>query len=327
MDAAHWIALTAPTTLSDEGPANEAVIVGQDGYVREQFFDVGPAKICYQVMGADDAPTVVLIMGLGLDMMWWRDDFCADLVARGLRVVRFDNRDVGRSTRLAGPGPTPLQYVTRHAEVTYSLDDMADDTGALIEHVAPAGAHLVGVSLGSMIAQATAIRHQCRVRSLVSIMGRPGDGRTGTVARRMVLEWLRPVPTDAVEGMIKTFRRIGSTGRTQADDDDVREIMGRSSIRGDDTGSGRQLAAIFAETDRTPGLRGYRPPSLVIHGDRDRIIRPSGGRATARALPDAELMMVKGMGHDLARRLWPEVLDGIERTVRRSERVAELTET
>jgi pimeloyl-ACP methyl ester carboxylesterase len=298
--------------------------------VREQFLAVRSARpdqeiqLCYEVLDSGlepDAPTAVLIMGLGLDLLWWRDDFCAELVRRGIRVVRFDNRDVGRSTRLDGRGPTTVQYFTRRAPTAYSLEDMADDTGALISEVAPQGAHVVGVSLGSMIAQATAVRHPEQVRSLVSIMGRPGDNRSGKMAKRMALEWIRPGPADAVEALVKTFRRIGSSGRTTADDDDVREIMARSAIRGDDTGSGRQLAAIFDETDRTPGLRAFDRPALVIHGDRDRVILPSGGRATAAALRDSELLVLPGMGHDLARRLWPDVLDGIERTIRRAEPV------
>lgn len=298
--------------------------------MREQFLEVGDVELCYEVLGAGDAgielPTVVLIMGLGLDMLWWRDDFCGELVRRGLRVVRFDNRDVGRSPRFDGPAPTAWEYLTRKPQTTYSLQDMAEDTAALMRHVAPQGAHLVGVSLGSMIAQATAVRHKGQVRSLVSIMGRPGDGRTGKMSKRMMREWFRPAPADPVEAMVGTFARIGSTGRTEADDEDVRQIMPRSAIRGDDTGSGRQLAAIFREQDRTPGLREFDRPALVIHGERDRIILPSGARATAAALPDAELLMLPGMGHDLARRLWPDVLDGIERTVWRGE-AAQLTDS
>ena len=288
--------------------------------MREQFVTVGGTTLCFDVRGPDAAPTVVLVMGLGLDLLWWRDDFCDDLVRRGLRVVRFDNRDVGRSTSFTGPGPSPRQLLTRRPKVTYTLEDMADDTAGLVREVAPAGAHVVGVSLGSMIAQATAVRHADLVRSLVSIMGRPGDGRSGRMARRMLLEWFRPPPADPVEGMVATFGRIGSAGRTAADDADVREIMARSAIRASDTGgSGRQLAAILAERDRTSGLRGYDRPALVVHGERDRIILPSGGRATAAALPQAELLMLSGMGHDLARGYWPAVLDGIERTVRRGE--------
>ena len=285
----------------------------------EQFVTIGETTLCFDVRGPADGPTVVLVMGLGLDLLWWRDEFCDNLAGRGLRVVRFDNRDVGRSTAFPGPGPSPRQLLTRRAPVTYPLEAMADDTAGLIGHVAAGGAHVVGVSLGSMIAQATAVRHPELVRSLVSIMGRPGDGRSGRMARRMLLEWFRPPGADPVEGMVATFGRIGSRGRTAADDADVRAIMARSAIRahGDGTGSGRQLAAILAESDRTAGLRNYDRPALVIHGDRDRIVLPSGGRATAAALPQAELLLLEGMGHDLARRFWPAVLDGIERTVRR----------
>ncbi|MGU3291566.1 alpha/beta fold hydrolase [Williamsia sp. M5A3_1d] len=292
----------------------------------EQFLRVGAVTLCFQVFepttepAPEPPPTVLLIMGLGLDMLWWRDDFCLDLTRRGLRVVRFDNRDVGRSTRLRGPVPTALQYLRRRAPVAYTLEDMADDTGGLIRAVAPNGAHIVGVSLGSMIAQQTAIRHPDSVRSLVSIMGRPGDDKTGKSSKRYLLAALRIPKPDPVDDMIAAFERIGSRGRTQADTDDVRHIMPRSLARStDESGSGRQIAAIFAETDRTAGLRESTMPALVIHGDRDPVIAHSGGEATARALPDAELMIVPDMGHDLARRFWPEILDGIERTVRRGE--------
>ncbi|MBJ7288340.1 alpha/beta hydrolase [Williamsia sp.] len=286
----------------------------------EQFTQVGDIRLCHQVVGDDNDPTVVLIMGLGLDMLWWRDEFCLDLVRRGLRVVRFDNRDVGRSTHLSGPIPTAWQYLRRSAPVTYSLEDMADDTAGLIRAVAPRGAHIVGVSLGSFIAQQTAIRHPDLTRSLVSIMGRPGDGRNGKSSKRYLLSGLRAPKPDPVDEMVAAFERIGSSGRTEADENDVRTIMPRSLARsGDDTGSGRQIAAIFAEVDRTRGLRDLRVPALVIHGDADRVIAPSGGRATAAAIPSAELVTIPGMGHDLARRHWGDVLDGIERTVRRAE--------
>ncbi|MDQ3477204.1 MAG: alpha/beta hydrolase, partial [Actinomycetota bacterium] len=146
----------------------------------EQFCQVGDISLCYEGIGDPQAEhTVVLIMGLGLQMVWWRDDFCAELAERGLRVVRFDNRDVGHSTRVRGPGVSAFGFLSRRATATYSVGDMADDTAGLIEQVAPDGAHVVGVSLA-------------RTRSLVSIMGRPGDGRSGTVAKRMLIEFVRP---------------------------------------------------------------------------------------------------------------------------------------
>ena len=284
----------------------------------EQFCQVGDISLCYEALGDPQAEhTVVLIMGLGLQMVWWRDDFCAELTGRGLRVVRFDNRDVGHSTRVRGPGVSAFGFLRRRATATYSLGDMADDTAGLIEQVAPDGAHLVGVSLGSLIAQEVAIRHAARTRSVVSIMGRPGDGRTGTVARRMLIEFVRPPAIDPVEGLVASFGRIGSQRRTAQDDEDVRTAVRRSMSRGPGDDSGRQLAAILNERDRRADLGRLQMPALVVHGNQDRIIQPSGGRATAAAIPDSELLEINGMGHDLARWTWPAVIDGIERTARR----------
>ncbi len=289
----------------------------------ELFIDTGAVQICYEVFDAglgSEAPTVVLVMGLGLDMLWWREDFCELLVAEGLRVVRFDNRDVGRSSRLTGPGPTSWQFLRRRAKTTYTLEEMGHDTAALIAATAPRGAHLVGVSLGSFIAQSTATAHPELVRSLVSIMGRPGDGHSGRVATSMLREFLRRPSGDSAQDLVDSFERIGSTGRGPADESDVRTIVARSADRShDDSGAGRQLAAILMERDRTNGLRGLKLPALVVHGDRDRVVQPSGGRATAAAIPGAELLMVTGMGHDLPRRVWPQVVEGIVRTVRRAE--------
>lgn len=291
----------------------------------EQLLRVGPIELCYEELGDPGDPTVLLIMGLGLPMTWWRDDFCAGLAARGFRVVRFDNRDVGRSTCVPGPGVSALGFLRRRATPTYTLGDMADDAAGLIAQLDPRGAHVVGVSLGAFIAQEVAIRHPGLTRSLVSIMGRPGDGRTGKVSRRMIPEFLRTGPRDPdgqIEHLVRTFRRIGSEGRTDADDEDVRTIMRRDARRSTDdgTGSGRQLAAILAERDRTDDLRRLTVPALVVHGERDRVVLPSGGRATAAAIPGAELLVVPRMGHDLPRWVWPRLIDGIARTAARADR-------
>lgn len=287
----------------------------------EQFCQVDEISLCYESMGDPNAEnTAVLIMGLGLQMVWWKDDFCAELVNRGFRVVRFDNRDVGKSSHVPGPGVSALGFLRRRATATYSLADLADDTAGLIAAVAPDGAHVVGVSLGSLIAQEVAIRHPGRTRSLVSIMGRPGDGRTGTVAKRMLVEFVRPGPIDPIEGLVATFRRIGSLFRSEQDDEDVRLAARRSMSRSSADDSGRQLAAILNERDRSADLGKLSMPALVVHGDRDQIIQPSGGRATAAAIPGAELLEIKDMGHDLARWIWPTIIDGIERTAHRAPR-------
>ncbi len=276
----------------------------------ERLVDVGRGiELCYEELGAPGDPTVLLVMGLGLDLCWWRDAFCADLVDRGFRVVRFDNRDVGRSTHVSGPGVSGMGFLRRKATASYTLGDMADDAAGLLAAVAPAGAHVVGASMGALIAQELAIRHPARVHSLLSVMGRPGDGRTGKVARTKLFEFLRPASADPVEGMVDAFRRIGSRKRSQADDEDVR-IAGRRALqraRGADPG--RQLAAILNERDRTADLGRLTMPVTVLHGLRDRVILPSGGRATAAAVPGSTLVEVEGMGHDLPRWVWPQLLD------------------
>ena len=287
----------------------------------ECFVDVGGLTLCYESFGEPSDETVLLIMGLGLSMLYWRDEFCADLAARGYHVVRFDNRDVGRSSTVPGPGISGWQFLRRRAKPVYTIGDMADDAAGLLDALRIDSAHVVGVSLGSFIAQEVAIRHPARTRSLVSIMGRPGDGRTGRVARRMIPLFLRPAPRTAdaaVEDLVRAFRRIGSDGRTEADDADVREVTRRSMERESGNGSGRQLAAAVAERDRTADLGRLDVPVLVLHGEKDRVILPCGGVATAAVIPGAELCLVPGMGHDLPRWVWPEVLAGIERTAARA---------
>lgn len=286
----------------------------------ERFTTVpGGIRLCHQSFGSPSDPTVLLIMGLGLSLDWWRDDFCRALASRGMHVVRFDNRDVGRSTHVRGPGISAWGFVTRRARPVYTLGDMADDTAGLIEALDPRGAHVVGASLGSTVAQEVAIRHPARTLSLTSVMGRPGDG-TGTVSWRMVPEFLRPPSSDPVEGMVASFRRIGSRNRTDDDDEDVRRTVRRSAAResGDGSGSGRQLAAIVAERDRTADLARLTCPACVFHGLEDRIIQPSGGRSTAAAIPGAELVEVPGMGHDLPQWVWPRLVDAITRTAARA---------
>ena len=292
----------------------------------EQHALVSPeVQLCFEEAGSHSDPLVLLVMGLGLDLCWWRDAFFSRLAGRGFHAVRFDNRDVGRSTQFRGPGVSAWQFLMRTAQPTYTLADMADDAAGLIEHLAPTGgAHVVGASMGACVAQELAIRHPDRVRSLVSIMGRPGDKRTGRVANSMLPEFLRATPADpgrAVEHLVKNFRRIGSIHRTEEDDEDVRIAMRRSMAReqGDGSGPGRQLAAVLAERDRTSDLGHLDIPATIIHGLRDRVILPSGGRATADAIPKAHLVEVPGMGHDLPRWVSPLVLGAIERTVARAE--------
>jgi pimeloyl-ACP methyl ester carboxylesterase len=288
--------------------------------VSEQYAEVSDTRLCYQVLG-DEGPVVVLVMGLNLQMHWWRDAFCAGLVQRGMRVVRFDNRDVGRSSTFPPTSVSAWQFMTRKGvRPAYRLEDLADDTAGLIAQVAPEGAHLVGASLGAFVAQETAIRHPRQVLSLTSVMGRPGDSRSGRVAWSMRPRFLSPQAAgedEQAEQLVRTFRAIGSRSRTAEDDEDVREAVGRSLRRGAQ-GNANQLAAVLVERDRTRDLQRLSVPTLVVHGTRDRIVRPSGGRATAAAIAGAELLEIPGMGHDLPRSVWPQLLDGIARTVGRA---------
>jgi pimeloyl-ACP methyl ester carboxylesterase len=289
----------------------------------ERFCKVGDVELCYEPFGDPDRPTVLLVMGLGTQMIGWHADFCAELADRGFHVIRYDNRDVGRSTHLSDrPAPRPLEIVTRRIRrPAYLLKDMADDGIGLLDELGIAEAHVVGASMGGMIAQTMAAHHADRVRSLVSIMSATGSRWSGQPAPRILPVFLqKPAPTKEayVERIVKLFKLIGSPG-FERDDDELRELAEVSWDRGiDPAGFARQLGAVIASGHRIADLKRIRVPTLVIHGNSDRLIRPSGGRATARAIPNARLDLIDGMGHDLPRGVWPRILDGIEQTTARA---------
>jgi pimeloyl-ACP methyl ester carboxylesterase len=255
-------------------------------------------------------------MGLATQMIAWHEDFCAELAGRGFFVIRFDNRDVGRSTALRHlPAPTIRQLALRSKKAaSYSLSDMAADAVGLLDELGIERAHVVGASMGGMIAQTIAIEHPQRVLSLCSIMSNTGSRWAGQPKLATYRVLLAVQPTDReqfIEHVLKMYRVIGSPGFDR-DEDDLREIAARSYDRGrNPAGSGRQLAAIIASGDRTAGLRTLRVPTVVIHGTKDPLVRPSGGRATARAIPGARLTTVEGMGHDLPREAWPRIIGAI----------------
>jgi pimeloyl-ACP methyl ester carboxylesterase len=284
--------------------------------VAEQFCDVARGiTLCYETFGERSDPTALLIMGLGTQMVAWPDDFCAQLALQGLHVVRFDNRDVGRSTHLGGSAPTIAQILRRsRGAARYTLADMADDAAGLLRELGLAPAHVIGASMGGMIAQSLAARHAEQVRSLVSIMSSTGSRWSGQPALRSYRLFLRRAPArrDAyIEHFERLFDAIGSR-RLPRDPADIAAIAAKSFDRDhDQRGALRQLAAVIASGDRTPELRRIDAPTLVIHGTADPVVAPSGGRATARAIPGARLMLVAGMGHDLPRVLWPRLIDAI----------------
>jgi pimeloyl-ACP methyl ester carboxylesterase len=289
----------------------------------ERFCKVGDVELCYEPFGDPDRPTVLLVMGLGTQMIGWHADFCAALADRGFHVVRYDNRDVGRSTHLSDhPAPRPRELMTRRIRrPAYLLKDLAADGIGLLDELEIESAHVVGASMGGMIAQTMAANHPDRVRSLVSIMSSTGSRWSGQPAPRILPVFLQKPASSKeayVERIVKLFKLIGSPG-FERDDDELRELAELSWDRGiDPAGFARQLGAIIASGHRAQDLKRIRVPTLVIHGKADRLIRPSGGRATARAIPNAQLELIDGMGHDLPRGVWPRILDGIEQNAARA---------
>jgi pimeloyl-ACP methyl ester carboxylesterase len=293
----------------------------------ESFCRVGDIEICYETFGEPGDPAILMIMGLGTQMVAWHEEFCAQLAERGYFVIRHDNRDIGRSTRLDGaPTPSLLQLATRDKRAAaYTLADMAGDSVGVLDHLGIEKAHVVGASMGGMIAQTIAIRYPHRTLSLVSIMSNTGGFFAGQPALTMYAVLLKPSPRDRdgfIQHGIDMFTKIGGSG-FEPDVEDLREIATLSYDRGHDPrGSQRQLAAIIADRDRTPQLRRLTIPATVIHGADDKLVRPSGGRATAKAIPGAKLLEIKGMGHGLPRGAWDQIIGAIADTAARGEAAA-----
>jgi pimeloyl-ACP methyl ester carboxylesterase len=271
-------------------------------------------ELCYDAIGDPEDPPVVLIAGLGQQLHTWPEEFAATLASRGYRVIRFDNRDVGRSTHADFRPPNPVAILRGGNDTRqYHLGDMARDTVGLLDALGYRDAHLVGISMGGMIAQTAAAHHPGRVRTLTSIMSTTGAPRIGRPAPSTWWRMATARPPhnrfEAVEAAVQMFRHISSHG-FPFDEDWVRDKAGIAWDR-DPTYGGvpRQLAGIFASGDRTAELRQIDVPTLVIHGDRDRMVNPTGGAATARAIPGARLETIAGMGHDLPAGAWSRVLD------------------
>ena len=284
----------------------------------------GDIEIAYETFGDEADPPVLLIMGLATQMLGWPEEFCADLAGRGHFVVRFDNRDVGLSTHLDDAAPVQVTALLAGDpnSAAYTLSDMARDTVGLLDALGLESAHLVGASMGGTIAQTLAIEYPERVRTLTSIMSTTGDRAVGQPTQEAMAALFAPRPQDregVIERVVSSYRVIGSPGY-EMDEAGLRERAGRSFDRANDpAGVLRQMAAVWVSGDRTPGLRDLRLPTLVLHGKEDPLATLSGGIATAEAVPGSELVTFDGMGHDLPRALWSEMLDRIAAVIGRGE--------
>lgn len=274
----------------------------------------GGIELEYEVLGPDSGPPMLLIMGFTAQLISWPDGFCQQLVDHGFRVIRFDNRDCGLSTKFDGV-EVDLARVLEAAlggqpdqlpAVPYTLSDMAADAVGLLDHLGLDSAHVVGASMGGMIAQHLAIEHPDRVRSLTSIMSMTGEPEYGSPMPEASQVLLAPPPHDRDEYVASSVKYSVWQSKRYFDPDEVRAQAARAYDRAFyPQGANRQLAAIYASGSRADGLARLEVPTLVIHGRDDTLIPPTGGQRTAELIPRATLLLVADMGHDLPAPLWP----------------------
>jgi pimeloyl-ACP methyl ester carboxylesterase len=289
--------------------------------VTAQFARTNGIDICYEIFGEDHAEPMFLIMGLGAQMIHWDDDFCRQLAACGYRVIRFDNRDIGKSSKMSGGKRLTLaellklRFLRIPPAAPYKLRHMAEDTIGLMDHLHLRSAHIVGASMGGMIAQEIAITFPERVRSLTSIMSTTGNPRIPPPTREAAAVLMAPPPATKEEYFARfaqTWKvlRAGSFPEDEALDP---ARAARTWERGlNPPGVGRQLRAILASGSRKERLRQVKAPTLVIHGTVDPLVRPEGGKDTAASISGAKLLMIDGMGHALPIRMWPQILGAID---------------
>ncbi|HEX5561317.1 MAG TPA: alpha/beta hydrolase [Nocardioidaceae bacterium] len=295
------------------------------GQSQELLAPVGAGvEICYQTFGDPADEPMLLVMGLGGPMTWWDPALCRLLAAAGFFVIRYDNRDTGRSTRVPGRvtrRAMVLAFLGRGPRPPYTLDDMAGDGFGVLDHLGIDSAHVVGISMGGMIAQTMAVLAPARVRSLTSIMSTTGRRSVGWQDPRLLPLLLarRAQTREAyIESSARTWRIIGSPSYPETREA-VLARAGETFDRGvTASGVARQTLAILSQPDRSERLRRLEMPVLVIHGLSDKMVHVSGGRATSRAVPGSELMLVPGMGHDLPVELYDGFVEAIRRTASRS---------
>jgi pimeloyl-ACP methyl ester carboxylesterase len=289
-----------------------------EGASPEQFAELPEGmRLCYQTFGNPTAEPLLLVMGLGGPMTWWDPDLCRRLADAGFFVIRYDNRDTGRSGRAKGrvTQATILRhFFGRGSRPPYTLDDMAGDAFGLLDHLGIDTAHIVGVSMGGMIVQTMALLRPERIRTMTSIMSTTGRRTVGWQDPRLLpLMLARGAQSREayVAGSARLWKMIGSPAYPETREA-VLDRAGETWDRGvNPAGVARQIVAILAQPDRSRQLRDLRVPTLVIHGLKDKMVHVSGGRATAHAIPQAELLLVPGMGHDLPAELYDTFVEAI----------------
>jgi len=268
----------------------------------------------YVTSGDPADPVLLLVMGLGAQLIAWPEAFVQQLTARGFFTVRYDNRDSGLSTKFSGTPDFGALFAGDVSAVPYLIEDMADDAVGLLDALGVAQAHVVGASMGGMITQALVINHPTRFLSACSIMSTTGDRTVGAPTGEAIGALLRPPAAnreEAVAASLEGSRVISSPGFPF----DVELMTRRAETAYDRSycpdGTARQLGAILGSPDRTEGLHGVTIPFLVIHGEEDPLVTVSGGKATAAAVPGSELILIPGMGHDLPDAAWDQIIDAI----------------
>ena len=278
-------------------------------------------RIEYETFGNPSSPPLLLIIGLGLQMIAWDEKLCELLAERGHYVIRFDNRDAGLSYKFEDWGVPDIMAVIGAVmrggvpAAPYSLDDMADDAVGLLDALGIGKAHVCGMSMGGYIAQSVAVRHPSRVLSLISIYSHTGNRDLPKAKPEVMKLLLTPSPQERgayIEHRLKVGRAISGPG-FPFDEEWYRKLAARSYDRAFyPQGAARQLVAILTQPNRKPALASVSAPTLVVHGADDPLVPVEGGRDTAEAIPGAELMIIDGMGHDLPHgSAWPRILEAI----------------
>lgn len=312
-----------PERLKNASETGPPGFGGGPGMPDERFAPAGSVEIAYEEFGDPSGRPILLIPGLGTQMIAWDAEFCEMLTERGFRAIRIDNRDTGGSTILSDAGvPDPVSlFLGLRRGLRYGLEEMADDAIAVLDHLEIERADLAGFSMGGMVVQAAVLRHPERVSSLTSIMSRTGHRADAAPAPRQGLALLKVRPDDPDE-FVEHMKRLSEVIGSPAYRPEPARLERQARLawaRGiQPEGTARQLHAVNTQADRTESLGSVRAPTLVIHGAADRLVFPKGGRRTAAAIPGARLRIYEGMGHDLPRQLWPRFAAEIEANAQRN---------